>query len=96
MTAITRLGYRHVGWDVDSRDWDPPSTARHIEAEIVRVVMSGATSVVLLHGWPSGTAPAVAAVIEGLRERDVEFVAVDRLTDAELPVGIPAEMGTLA
>jgi peptidoglycan/xylan/chitin deacetylase (PgdA/CDA1 family) len=91
MSAIERLGYRHVGWDSNPRDWEPASTAEHIESEIVRVAMSRATCVVLLHGWPSGTVPAVAAVIERLRARDVEFVTVDRLTEAELPVGIPAE-----
>jgi peptidoglycan/xylan/chitin deacetylase (PgdA/CDA1 family) len=32
MSAIEGLGYRHVGWDVDPRDWDPPSTANHIES----------------------------------------------------------------
>ena len=91
MSAIERLGYRHVGWDVDPRDWDPPSTAEHIESEIVRVAMSRPTCVVLLHGWPSGTAQAVAAGIEGLRARGAEFVTVDQLADPELPVGIPAE-----
>jgi peptidoglycan/xylan/chitin deacetylase (PgdA/CDA1 family) len=91
MSAIERLGYRHVGWDVDPRDWDPPSTAEHIESEIVRVAMSRPTCVVLLHGWPSGTAQAVAAGIEGLRARGAEFVTVDQLADPELPIGISAE-----
>jgi len=90
MAAIERLGYRHVGWDVDPRDWDPRSTAQVIESEIERVAMSRATSVVVLHGWPSGTVPAVAAVIEALRVRGVEFVTVDQLADDELPAGIPS------
>jgi peptidoglycan/xylan/chitin deacetylase (PgdA/CDA1 family) len=90
MAAVARLGYRHVGWDVDPRDWDLPSSAHHMESEIVRVAMSRPTCVALLHGWPSATVPAVAAVIEGLRQRGVEFVTVDRLADAELPAGLPA------
>jgi peptidoglycan/xylan/chitin deacetylase (PgdA/CDA1 family) len=94
MAAIERLGYRHVGWDADPRDWDPPSTAQHIESEIVRVAMSRATCVALLHGWPSGTAPAVAALIKGLGARGVEFVTVDQLADSERPVGITAESET--
>lgn len=96
MAAIERLGYRHVGWDVDPGDWDPPGTAEHIESEVVRVVMSRHTCVVVLHGWPSGTAPAVAALIEGLRAQAVEFVTVDQLADSELPVGISVEPASRA
>ena len=92
MAAIERLGYRHVGWDVDPRDWDPASDAPGIEAEIVRVALTRPTCVVLLHDWPSATVAGAAAAVEALRDRGSEFVTVDRLSDAELPVGLPGSL----
>ncbi len=92
VSAIERLGYRHIGWDADSGDWEPERTAREIEKAIVRGATSGRTCVMLLHGWPSATVPAVAAAIEALRSRDVAFVTVDQLADAERPRGLPAEI----
>lgn len=91
LAAIERLGYRHVGWDVDPFDWDPERTAEEIESAIVRAATSRPTCVVLLHSWRSATVPGVHGAIETLRSRDVEFVTVDRLADSERPGGVPAE-----
>ncbi len=91
LAAIASIGYRHVGWDVDPRDWDPERTAEEIESAVVLAATSRPNCVVLLHGWPSATVPAVFGAIETLRSRDVEFVTVDRLTDTERPGGLPAE-----
>ena len=77
--ALARLGYRNVGWHVDSRDWasrGPGSvTARVVDG--VRVHGDGA--VVLLHGWPWPTAAALPGIIGALRAEGAEFVTVDRL-----------------
>jgi peptidoglycan/xylan/chitin deacetylase (PgdA/CDA1 family) len=91
VSTIERLGYRHVGWDVDSKDWEPGRTAHEIETAIVECATSRPTCVALLHGWPSATVPAVAAAIEALRLCGLSFVAVDQLADHELPKGLPVE-----
>ena len=66
------LGYRHVGWDEDPRDWDDGRTVD----ELVAGVGAG---IVLLHAWPTVTAEGLGLVIAGARERGAEFVGVDEL-----------------
>jgi peptidoglycan/xylan/chitin deacetylase (PgdA/CDA1 family) len=72
LAAIEELGYRHVGWDEDPRDWDDGRTVD----ELVAGVGAG---IVLLHAWPTVTADGLGRVIAGLRERGAEFVGVDEL-----------------
>jgi peptidoglycan/xylan/chitin deacetylase (PgdA/CDA1 family) len=77
--GLARLGYRDVGWDVDGRDW-AGGTARTIEGRVVRGTLArGDGAVVLLHGWPSATPDAVAAIVRRLREAGASFVRVDEL-----------------
>lgn len=91
LSEIKRLGYRHIGWDVDARDWEPERTVQEIATTIVQGATSRRTCVALLHGWPRATAPAVAAAIKTLRSRDVAFVTVDQLADTERPRGLPSD-----
>ena len=72
LAAIEELGYRHVGWDEDPRDWDDGRTVD----ELVAGVGAG---IVLLHAWPTVTAEGLGLVIAGLRGRGAEFVGVDEL-----------------
>jgi peptidoglycan/xylan/chitin deacetylase (PgdA/CDA1 family) len=74
LNALDSLGYRHVGWDVDPRDWDETRTVD----ELVKFVVAG-EGIVLLHAWPTVTADALGPVIAGLRDRGAEFVGVDEL-----------------
>jgi peptidoglycan/xylan/chitin deacetylase (PgdA/CDA1 family) len=90
--AIGRLGYVHVGWDVDAVDWDPDRTATQV-AETIRTEASARpTSVVLLHGWPPATRRAVASTIRVFSREGAAFVTIDELGAAELPAGMPAEL----
>jgi peptidoglycan/xylan/chitin deacetylase (PgdA/CDA1 family) len=72
LAAIEELGYRHVGWDHDPRDWDEGRTVD----DLVDGVGPG---IVLLHAWPTVTADGLGRVIAGLREQGAEFVGVDEL-----------------
>ena len=89
--AIARLGYVHVGWDVDSVDWDTDRTATQVAATIRTEAFARSTSVVLLHGWPPATLRAVASTIRAFSREGAAFVTIDELAAAERPAGMPAE-----
>lgn len=72
LTAIEELGYRHVGWDHDPRDWDDCRTVDELVAGV-------GPGIVLLHAWPTVTADGLGRVIAGLREQGAEFVGVDEI-----------------
>ena len=72
LAAIDELGYRHVGWDHDPRDWEEGRTVDELVAGV-------GPGVVLLHAWPTVTADGLGRVIAGLRERGAELVGVDEL-----------------
>jgi peptidoglycan/xylan/chitin deacetylase (PgdA/CDA1 family) len=72
LATIDELGYRHVGWDEDPRDWEDGRTIDELVAGV-------GPGIVLLHAWPTVTADGLGRVIAGLQERGAEFVAVDGL-----------------
>jgi peptidoglycan/xylan/chitin deacetylase (PgdA/CDA1 family) len=72
LAAIEELGYRHVGWDHDPRDWDEGRTVDELVAGV-------GPGIVLLHAWPAVTADGLERVIADLRGRGAEFVGVDEL-----------------
>jgi peptidoglycan/xylan/chitin deacetylase (PgdA/CDA1 family) len=87
LDQLTALGYRNVGWHVDSRDWAsraPDGVARRI---IDGVTTHGDGAIVLMHGWPAPNPVALPRVIDELRRGGAEFVTVDSLTD------LPARAG---
>lgn len=89
--AIGRLGYVHVGWDVDAADWDTRRTAAQVAATIRAVASARPTSVVLLHGWPPATPGALASTIRAFSRQGATFVTIDELAAAERPAGMPAD-----
>ena len=72
LAGIGELGYRHVGWDVDPRDWEEGRTVD----ELVAAVGAG---IVLLHSWPTVTADGLERVIASLRGWGAEFVSVEEI-----------------
>lgn len=89
---LAALGYRHVGWDAELYEWEPGRTAdevarRAIEGSAAR----GDGAIVLIHTWPDPVAPALAAIVEGLRGQGMRFVRVDELDapDDLSPIGNP-------
>jgi peptidoglycan/xylan/chitin deacetylase (PgdA/CDA1 family) len=89
---LASLGYRHVGWDAELYEWEPGRTADDVAR---RAIEGGAArgdgAIVLFHTWPDPVAPALAAIIEGLRGRGMRFVRVDELDvpDDLSPIGSP-------
>ncbi len=78
--ALTRCGYRHVGWDVVGYDWEPERSPEAIGAHVVDQVLARASdAVVLLHAWPEQTLEALPDLIGRLRVCGAEFVGVDEL-----------------
>lgn len=78
--ALEERGYRHVGWDVILRDWEP----KRDPAALVGALVDGLgdrddEAVVLLHSWPAPTAQALPAIIAELGARGAELVCVDEL-----------------
>ena len=79
LDQLGRLGYRNVGWNVDSRDWAsraPDGVARRV---IDGVAQFGDGSIVLMHGWPASNPLAIARILDELRDRGATFVTVDAL-----------------
>jgi peptidoglycan-N-acetylglucosamine deacetylase len=74
LAALEELGYRHVGWDVDPRDWEEDQTID----ELLELVVNG-EGIVLLHAWPTVTADGLGRMIAGLRDRGAELVGFDEL-----------------
>lgn len=79
LNQLARLGYRNVGWNVDSSDW----ASRGSDA-VARRVTDGALAhgdgaITLMHGWPATNTRAVPQIISELRDKGAEFVTVDRL-----------------
>jgi len=76
---LRTLGYRNVGWNVDSRDWashGPDGVARRV---VDGVVQHGDGSIVLMHGWPAPNPVAMARIVDELSDRGATFVTVDAL-----------------
>jgi len=81
LDQLQTLGYRNVGWHVDSHDW----ASRGADA-VVRRVIDGALShgdgaIVLMHGWPAPNPMALPRIIDELRDSGAQFVTVDALDE---------------
>jgi peptidoglycan/xylan/chitin deacetylase (PgdA/CDA1 family) len=73
--ALAELGYRHVGWDVDPRDWEEGRTAEEVERLVIEGVRErDGDAVVLLHAWPAATAEALPRLLTALRSGGAELV----------------------
>ena len=87
---LPALGYRHVGWDVELYEWEAGRSASEVAAHaIAGVEARGDGAIVLCHTWPDPVAPALAEIVERLRERGAGFVRVDELDH-------PADLSAIA
>jgi peptidoglycan/xylan/chitin deacetylase (PgdA/CDA1 family) len=78
--AIERAGYRHVGWDIDTTDWEPGRNP----ADLIVTVLDGFHrhgdgGIVLMHSWPDVTAAVLGDLIDRLRAQGATLVGVDQL-----------------
>jgi peptidoglycan/xylan/chitin deacetylase (PgdA/CDA1 family) len=77
---LAELGYRHVPWDVDGRDWDPGASPRRVEGALVRGTLAhGDGAIVLLHSWPRTTLAVLDPLVSRLRDAGATFVTLDEL-----------------
>lgn len=83
---LAELGYRHVHWDFEVKEWRTRATPRQVEDGVVDgVTVFGDGAVVLLHPWPSPVPKALAGAIDRLRAAGAEFVDISALK--RLPSG---------
>jgi len=65
---LSELGYRQVGWDFETDDWeDGRDTGELVETVVAGAIACGDGARVLLHSWPDVTAAALPRIIAGLK-----------------------------
>jgi peptidoglycan/xylan/chitin deacetylase (PgdA/CDA1 family) len=79
LERLVELGYRDVGWNVDSRDWAEGRRDDEVVADVLDGIRSREDSIVLLHGWPAVTAEALPRIVRGLVDLDADVVDVREL-----------------
>jgi peptidoglycan-N-acetylglucosamine deacetylase len=90
---LMRLGYRHVGWHVEPKEWRTTASSSGVTNAIVEGCLAhGDGAIVLLHTWPRTVGHALPQAIGRLREAGGELV---RLSELDLqegmnPIGYPA------
>ena len=86
ISRLAELGYRHVGWHVEPREWRGRESARSVASAIVDTTLAhGDGAIVLLHTWPWTVAEALQLAIPRLQAEGATFVRVDELP---LPAGL--------
>lgn len=78
---LDELGYGHVGWDVDPKDWDDTRSHEDVVDTVLAGVRGREHSIVLLHGWPAVTGDALPEIVDGLLAAGATFVDVAALAD---------------
>jgi peptidoglycan/xylan/chitin deacetylase (PgdA/CDA1 family) len=82
---LAGLGYRHVHWDFEVKEWRSRATVAGVRDDVVNGALAhGDGVVVLLHPWPVPVARALPQIIDRLRDRGATFVDLrdlDRLPD---------------
>jgi peptidoglycan/xylan/chitin deacetylase (PgdA/CDA1 family) len=79
LRGLEELGYVHVGWDVDPRDWHEDSDADAVERRVLEGTRARDDSIVLMHSWPDSTAEALPRILDGLAAEEAELVDVATL-----------------
>jgi peptidoglycan/xylan/chitin deacetylase (PgdA/CDA1 family) len=83
---LAALGYRHVGWDVEPKEWRTRATIEDVATTIHRGARErGDGAIVLLHTWPRTVAGALRRAIPQLLSAGAMFVRIDQL---DLPAGL--------
>jgi peptidoglycan/xylan/chitin deacetylase (PgdA/CDA1 family) len=82
---LGRMGYRHVHWHFEVKEWRRRASLAQVRDGVVNGVLGhGDGAVVLLHPWPSVVPRALPQIIDRLAERGATFVdlsALERLPD---------------
>lgn len=83
---LRRLGYQHVGWDVDAKDFaltDPDTLVSSVAQAVSARERAGAThSIVLLHSWTAVTSTAMPGLCRFLVGHCQGTVTMDEVPGA--------------
>lgn len=79
LALLGELGYRHVGWDVDPRDWEEGREPTELVTRVLEGAREREEAVVLLHGWPGVTGEALPRLLGELAAGGAEFATVEEL-----------------
>lgn len=63
---INSLGYRHIGWDIDTRDWSP-SGRQKLPGKMLRDICNTKGGVILFHDVQPNTVSNIADWIDKIR-----------------------------
>jgi peptidoglycan/xylan/chitin deacetylase (PgdA/CDA1 family) len=81
----------HVGWNIDSNDWDCQASSSSPQSCVMNNVLSaidaGQSGIVLLHSIQPATAAVLPQLIDALRSRGKRFVMVEELVVAKYGKG---------
>ena len=81
--GLAKLGYRHIHWDVEGKEWRTRVTDRRVADDLVAgAVAHGDGAILLMHSWPRTVPGALPDAIARLREAGATFVRMD-----DLPAG---------
>ena len=93
LRLLEELGYVHVGWDVDPRDWDETRDSNLLVETVGEETLAREDdTIVLMHGWPAATAQALGSLLRRLAAAGVEFVGVDELESVEGSVVVTSRL----
>jgi peptidoglycan/xylan/chitin deacetylase (PgdA/CDA1 family) len=86
IALLAELGYRHVGWHVEPKEWQTRASVQGVAAAIFDGArMHGDGAIVLLHTWPRTVPRALSTAIPLLVGAGATFVRLDQL---DLPPGL--------
>jgi len=81
--GLDAVGYRSIGWHVDSLDWWTRQTPDALERDVVdRAMAVGDGCNVLMHAWTTNSLGALPNVIRRLADAGATFVGLDELGPA--------------
>jgi peptidoglycan-N-acetylglucosamine deacetylase len=79
LSLLRKLGYHHVGWDVDPRDWEEGRTTEELVGRVLDGLRGREEAIVLLHSWPGVTAEGLPAIVDGLRSGGADLLDLNGL-----------------
>jgi peptidoglycan/xylan/chitin deacetylase (PgdA/CDA1 family) len=89
LDGLADIGYRSIGWDIDTLDWWPRRAPDDLEDEVVaRAVARGDGCIVLMHGWTTNALAALPGVIRRLGDAGATFVRLDELPPSAITADV--------
>lgn len=84
LKAIGEMGYRVIGWSIDTRDWRRRYTADQLAERVTKTVHPGA--IIIFHDGPNSsqaTVDAVKQILPELKQQGYQFDTVGQMLKLE-------------